>query len=60
MLFFFYSMPSALSLYWTVSTILAIVQLWWQQRTPPAEAAALAATAEPGKQTRQMRRRMER
>ncbi|MEI8242813.1 MAG: membrane protein insertase YidC [bacterium] len=59
MLFFFYSMPSALSLYWTVSTILAIAQLWWQQRTPPAEAAALAAI-EPEKQTRQMRRRMER
>lgn len=61
MLFFFYSMPSALSLYWTVSTILAIVQLWWQQRTPKAEAAAIAATAaEPEKMTRQMRRRLER
>ena len=60
MLFFFYSMPAALSLYWTVSTILAIVQLWWQQRTPRAEVAAAVAAAEPEKMTRQMRRHMER
>ena len=59
MLFFFYSMPAALSLYWTVSTILAIAQLWWQQHTPKAEAAMVGA-AEPEKMTRQMRRRMER
>ncbi len=60
MLFFFYSMPAALSLYWTVSTILAIGQLWWQQRTPRAEIATATTTAEPDKMTRQMRRRMER
>ncbi|MFZ4394019.1 MAG: YidC/Oxa1 family insertase periplasmic-domain containing protein [Kiritimatiellia bacterium] len=60
MLFFFYSMPSALSLYWTVSTILAIGQLWWQQRTPKDEAAAALAATDPEKMTRQMRRRMER
>ena len=60
MLFFFYSMPAALSLYWTISTVLAIVQLWWQQRTPRAEVAAAGAAAEPDKMTRQMRRRMER
>ena len=61
MLFFFYSMPAALSLYWTISTILAIVQLWWQQRTPRAEMAiAGAAAPAPEKQTRQMRRRLER
>ena len=45
MLFMFYSMPSALVLYWTVSQVLAIVQLLWQKRrqasapgggTPPA------------------------
>ena len=60
MLFFFYSMPSALSLYWTVSTILAIGQLWWQQRTPKTEAAAIGAGADTEKMTRQMRRRMER
>ena len=59
MLFFFYSMPAALSLYWTVSTMLAILQLWLQQRTPKSEIAA-AAVAEPEKMTRQMRRRMER
>ena len=60
MLFFFYSMPAALSLYWTVSTVLAIGQLWWQQRTPKAEVATVAAAADPEKMTRQMRRRMER
>ena len=60
MLFFFYSMPAALSLYWTVSTILAIGQLWWQQRTPRAEVAAVDAATDPEKMTRQMRRRMER
>jgi YidC/Oxa1 family membrane protein insertase len=59
MLFFFYSMPAALSLYWTISTILAIAQLWWQQRTPRTEAEAILVP-EPEKMTRQMRRRMER
>ena len=59
MLFFFYSMPAALSLYWTISTILAIVQLWWQQRTPKAEAVVINAI-DPEKSTRQMRRRLER
>jgi len=59
MLFFFYSMPAALSLYWTVSTVLAIGQLWWQQRTPKAEVATVTA-ATPEQMTRQMRRRMER
>ncbi len=58
MLFFFYSMPAALSLYWTVSTLLAILQLWLQQRTPKTEAAL--AAAEPEKLTRQQRRRLER
>ena len=60
MLFFFYSMPAALSLYWTISTILAIVQLWWQQRTPTAKTAPLTPISDPDKITRQMRRRMER
>lgn len=61
MLYFFYSMPAALSLYWTVSTLLAIVQLRWQQRAAsPATAdgpASPAAGAQEGL-TRQMRRRL--
>lgn len=32
MLFMFYTMPSALLLYWTVSQVLAIVQLAWQKK----------------------------
>lgn len=61
MLFMFYQMPSALVLYWSISQILAIIQLWWQKRQtesgennaggsqPPAEAT-----------TRQARRRLAR
>lgn len=67
MLFFFYSMPAALSLYWTVSTLLAIFQLFTQQRggllamvkgatSAPATAAGTASGADG--MTRQMRRRM--
>lgn len=32
MLFMFYSFPSALSLYWTVSQVLSIVQMWMMRR----------------------------
>ena len=32
MLFMFYSFPSALSLYWTVSQVLSIVQMWMIRR----------------------------
>jgi YidC/Oxa1 family membrane protein insertase len=62
MLFFFYSMPAGLSLYWAVSTLLAILQLIWQKRsgagasaTPPS-----SATADADDMTRQMKRRLER
>lgn len=33
LLFMFYSMPSALCLYWTVSQVLSIVQMWHIQKT---------------------------
>ena len=39
MLFFFYSMPSALCLYWTVSQALSILQMWHIQRTAAAAPA---------------------
>jgi YidC/Oxa1 family membrane protein insertase len=42
MLFLFYSMASALVLYWTVSQVLSIVQLLWQQRQGRAAEAAAA------------------
>ena len=69
MLFFFYSMPAALSLYWTVSTMLAIFQLFTQQRggllamLRRKGAAVTAGTpgappADGETMTRQMRRRM--
>lgn len=60
MLFFFYSMPAALSLYWTVSTLLAIVQLKWQQRSADAGAAGgpQAPTDSQPPMTRQMRRHL--
>ena len=56
MLVMFYSFPSALSLYWTLSQVLSIVQMWYIRKryTPPAPAAAedtLDAVV-----TRQMRR----
>ena len=33
LLFMFYSMPSALCLYWTVSQVLSIVQMWYIHKT---------------------------
>jgi YidC/Oxa1 family membrane protein insertase len=37
MLFMFYSFPSALSLYWTLSQVFSIVQMWWiRKKYPPA------------------------
>ncbi|MCI6590865.1 MAG: membrane protein insertase YidC, partial [Lentisphaeraceae bacterium] len=38
MLFMFYQMASALCLYWTVSQVLSIVQMWLIQRSAKAEA----------------------
>ncbi len=59
MLIMFYQMPSALVLYWSVSQILAIVQLWRQRRfRQKADAATI--TVEPEHMTRQARRRAER
>ena len=43
MLFFFYSMPSALCLYWTVSQALSIIQMWHIQRTTAKEQTAALA-----------------
>ena len=62
MLFMFYPLSSGLVLYWTVSNILAIAQMWLQQRAAkksvPASQAVIDAD-DPG-MTRQMRRRMSR
>jgi YidC/Oxa1 family membrane protein insertase len=57
MLVMFYSFPSALSLYWTLSQVLSIVQMWYIRKryTPPAPAAAVD-TVDATVVTRQMRR----
>ncbi len=60
MLFMFYSMPSALVLYWTVSQALAIAQLLWQKRRTAAAQQPSSGLEEPGKLSRQERRRLER
>ena len=60
MLIMFYQMPSALVLYWSVSQILAIVQLWRQRRFSKQSANAATITVEPEHMTRQARRRAER
>ena len=43
LLFMFYSMPSALCLYWTVSQLLSIVQMWHIQRATAKETAPAKA-----------------
>lgn len=57
MLVMFYSFPSALSLYWTLSQVLSIVQMWYIRKryTPPVSAAAVD-TVDATVVTRQMRR----
>ncbi|MBO7483266.1 MAG: YidC/Oxa1 family insertase periplasmic-domain containing protein [Kiritimatiellae bacterium] len=59
MLFMFYSFPSALSLYWTLSQVMSIVQMWMIRRsTQKAQSGAAVvpdAVIDPP-QTRQMRR----
>lgn len=57
MLVMFYSFPSALSLYWTLSQVLSIVQMWYIRKryTPPTPAAS-ADTIDATVVTRQMRR----
>ncbi len=58
MLFIFYSMPSALTLYWTVSQILAIIgMLWYNKRHPIAKTQEDGVEViAPPRETRQMRR----
>ena len=56
MLVMFYSFPSALSLYWTLSQVLSIAQMWYiRKRYTPAVPAAAADTVD-AVVTRQMRR----
>lgn len=45
MMFMFYSLPSALLLYWTVSQLLSILQLYMQQKAAAAKALEKAKTA---------------
>ena len=61
LLFMFYGLPSALTLYWTFSQGIAIGQLWWQRRRA-AHATALDGpdSGDTINMTRQMRRRTER
>lgn len=57
MLVMFYSFPSALSLYWTLSQVLSIAQMWYiRKRYTPAPVAASGDTVEATVVTRQMRR----
>jgi len=58
MLFMFYSFPSALSLYWFLSNLFSIVQMWIIRRQTAAKAAGAAVMPEvvDPPQTRQMRR----
>ena len=57
MLVMFYSFPSALSLYWTLSQVLSIVQMWYiRKKYTPAPVAAASDTVEAQVVTRQMRR----
>ncbi len=62
MFFMFYSMPSALLLYWSVSQILAIVQLIMQRRKNSKATAVVGADGviEGETMTRQERRRISR
>ncbi|MDY3229524.1 MAG: YidC/Oxa1 family insertase periplasmic-domain containing protein [Kiritimatiellia bacterium] len=60
MLFMFYSFPSALSLYWFLSNLFSIVQMWLIRRQTSAKPAAGSSVFPDGiidpPQTRQMRR----
>lgn len=57
MLVMFYSFPSALSLYWTLSQVLSIVQMWYiRKKYTPVPVAASSDTVEATVVTRQMRR----
>lgn len=57
MLFMFYNFASALSLYWTVSQILSIIQMWMMRREAARKAKVLEPEViDPPSPTRQMRR----
>lgn len=56
MLFMFYSFPAALSLYWTLSQVLSIVQMWMIRRQTAAKSEAVVPEVIDPPQTRQMRR----
>ena len=56
MLVMFYSFPSALSLYWFLSNLFSIVQMWLIRRQTAAAAPAAVAAADQPPATRQMRR----
>ena len=61
MLFMFYNFPSALSLYWALSTAFGVAQAWWVKRrygTPaaPAKGGAVEPDAVEMPVSRQMRR----
>lgn len=57
MLVMFYSLPSALTLYWTVSQVLAIIgMLWYNKRHPVAKTQDGVEIIAPPRETRQMRR----
>jgi YidC/Oxa1 family membrane protein insertase len=56
MLFMFYSFPAALSLYWTLSQVLSIVQMWMIRRSGQRKQEALMPEVIDPPQTRQMRR----
>ena len=56
MLFMFYSFPSALSLYWFLSNIFSIVQMWLIRRQTAKKTDVLVPEVIDPPQTRQMRR----
>ena len=56
MLVMFYSFPSALSLYWFVSNLFSIVQMWMIRRQTAAKRKVLVPEVIDPPQTRQMRR----
>ena len=59
MLVMFYNFPSALSLYWTLSQVFSIVQMWWIRKkyTPaPKKGGVVVPDAVEMPVTRQMRR----
>ena len=56
MLVMFYSFPSALSLYWTLSQVFSIVQMWLIRRKSAAKTEVLTPEVIGPPETRQMRR----